>query len=101
MSALDVLSAGAAESVLRSVAERLDVELRGHFGPVGVNRDRLLAGVACDIVVLTDVMIDALIAAGRVVPGTAVALGRVDTALAVVAGAPAKSVMAEAGFSPI
>ena len=88
MSALDVLSAGAAESVLRRVADEQGFALRGHFGPVGINRDRLLAGEACDIVVLTDAMIEGLISSGHVAPGTAVALGRVDTALAVAAGAP-------------
>lgn len=88
MSRLDFLSAGAAESVVRRVADQMGIDVAGHFGPVGGNRDRLVAGEDCDVVILTAPMIEALQEAGQVAAEEGAVLGRVATALAVCQGAP-------------
>jgi molybdate transport system substrate-binding protein len=49
---------------------------------------RVVAGAPADIVILTAALIDELIAAGEVVAGSSVDLGRVGTGVAVRAGAP-------------
>jgi len=98
MTAFDVLAAGAAQGALQCFASVQGVTLRGHFGPVGGNRARLLAGEPCDIVILTGTMIDELMASGHVVAGTRRDLGRVATAIAVMAGTPHPSVSNSEGL---
>lgn len=92
MGALHVLSGGAA----RGLIARLREDFRQHtgrtiearFGAVGVMRDRLLAGEACDVLILTQALIEELVVAGRVLPDSARALGLVRTGVAVKTGEP-------------
>jgi molybdate transport system substrate-binding protein len=85
-----LLSGGAAQGLVREVQDRFLAEsgysLEGSFGAVGAMRDRLLAGEACDVVILTQGLIDQLTADGHVVHGTQAALGAVKTGLAVKTG---------------
>lgn len=91
-----LLCAGAAKGVV----EALQVDFRAAtgaaidatFGAVGAIVERLDEGAPCDAIVLTATMIDALAAAGRVLPGTMAALGRVRTGVAVRDGTPAPAV---------
>jgi molybdate transport system substrate-binding protein len=85
---LRLVSAGAAQGLVAQVAGELGVEVEGSFGAVGAMLDRFEAGEACDVVILTRRQIDALEAAGRVQRESARDLGRVPTAIAVLAGAP-------------
>jgi molybdate transport system substrate-binding protein len=62
--------------------------LAGNFGAVGIMKDRLLAGEACDVIILTEALIAQLTAEGHAVAGSARALGVVKTGIAVKAGAP-------------
>ena len=51
-------------------------------------RDKLLGGEPCDVVILTQALIDALTQQGHVVPGSAMPLGVVKTGVAVKQGDP-------------
>lgn len=80
-----ILSGGAAEGLVGRLAGGLTVQ--GTFGAVGAMRDKLLAGEPCDLLILTQALVDDLQAQGQVRPGSAVPLGRVRTGVAVKAGA--------------
>jgi len=84
---LELLSAGAAKGVVEALepafAAELGVMLHATFGAVGAIREALDRGAACDVVVLTAAMIDALADEGRVRRDTVAALGRVRTGVAV------------------
>lgn len=84
-----VLSAGAAESLVRSLAERLradlGVETSSTFGAVGAMKQRFLAGDACDVLITSAKVMSELVQAGHV-RDRARDLGWVDTGVAVLDG---------------
>jgi molybdate transport system substrate-binding protein len=84
---LYVLSAGAAQGLVAALAPRLladeDVKVRTTFGAVGAIREKLLAGDRCDVLILTESMIDQLTASGHVVANSGAALGHVRTGIGV------------------
>lgn len=90
MPAVRVLSGGAAAAVVREVADRFAAitgcAIEGTFNAVGQMRDELLAGAACDLIILTQPLIAQLVASGHVAAGSERSLGRVSTGLAVRAG---------------
>jgi molybdate transport system substrate-binding protein len=55
-------------------------------------RDQLVSGTACDVVILTQPLIEQLIASGHVVAGSARSLGKVKTGVAVRTGTTHPSV---------
>jgi molybdate transport system substrate-binding protein len=85
-----VLSGGAAQGLVTQLRERFLADtgyaIEGTFGAVGAMRDKFLAGEPCDILILTQALIDQLTAQGHVVSGTATPLGVVKTGVAVKAG---------------
>jgi molybdate transport system substrate-binding protein len=87
---LTVLSAGAAKGLVTEVMPAFfaatGVAVEGTFGAVGAIEQKLAAGEACDVIILTGAMIDALEKDGRVLPHTSALLGRVRTGVAVRAG---------------
>ena len=89
---LQVLSAGAAQGLVASLAEdfRADTGARieGTFGAVGAIRDRILAGEPCDAMILTAQLVATLENSGHVLKATATPLGHVRTGIAVRAGEP-------------
>jgi len=91
--ALRLLSAGAAQGLVDTLAPRLraaaGMEWRGAFMPVGGVRERLLAGETCDVVVSTPAMLEELARYRKVDATTIAKLGRVQTAVAVRADANA------------
>jgi len=93
MVVLNVLSAGAAQSVVQKVIADVraarGIAVEAAFGAVGAMKARALDGnngAPLDVIVLTDVMIDELIASGFVAP-VRFDLGKVGTGVAVRAGA--------------
>ena len=88
--ALHVLSGGAAQGLVGQLQQRMLDEsgfaVEGTFGAVGAMRDRLLAGAPCDLVILTQQLVEQLANDGHVVPGSGVPLGVVRTGLAVKSG---------------
>lgn len=93
---LHLLSGGAAQAlVTRMKGPR---EVHGTFGAVGAMRDKLLAGEACDILILTQALIDQLAADGHVHRDSITPLGVVKTGVAVRAGEPHPDVSSAAGL---
>ena len=98
MTTLNVLSAGAAQAVVQKVIvdfkRDTGTEVAADFGAVGAMKAKALSrnngnngnnGAPPDVLVLTDVMIDELIASGFVAPGR-FDLGKVGTGVAVRSG---------------
>ncbi len=89
---LTILSGGAAHGLVAAMAPQLErsngATIDGTFGAVGAMREKLAAGAPTDLLILTKAMIEALIVAGDIVPGSAVDLGSVATAVAVRKGDP-------------
>lgn len=82
---MNILSAGAARGLLATIAANAGIELNGEFGAVGAIKERLRAGVPCDVIVLTAAMIAELAAAGVVDAASVLPLGRVHTGIALLA----------------
>ena len=89
---MNILSAGAAKGLLRTIATREAIPLEGEFGAVGAMRERLKAGAPCDVIVLTAAMIAELAASGEVDTASVIALGKVHTGIALLKAAPPVSV---------
>ena len=85
-----ILSGGAAQGVVKALQAQFLAEtgagLQATFGAVGIMKEKLLAGAPCDVLILTQALIDELEAAGHVAPGSAAPMGRVKTGVAVKAG---------------
>ncbi len=92
MTQLHILSGGAAFGLVSQLEAQFKVgsgcTLAGTYSAVGVMRDQLLAGAPCDVVILSAALIAQLEASGHVVAGSARALGKVRTGIAVKAGSP-------------
>jgi molybdate transport system substrate-binding protein len=92
MSALKILSGGAAQGLVASLAPRFKamtgLDIEGEFGAVGVMADKLRAGTPADIVVLTAAMTADLAKKTLVACASIKDIGRVETAIAVRAGDP-------------
>jgi molybdate transport system substrate-binding protein len=87
MTPLNLLCAGAAKGLVTSVQERFGADngatLRARFGPVGVMKEALLAGEPCDVMIVTEAMVQSLAADGQLRGETRRPLGRVHTGIAV------------------
>ena len=92
MSSLHIISGGAAQGLVNQLRGVIYNEtgraVEGSFGAVGLMRDQLLAGDPCDVLILTQTLIEELTMAGRVVSGSARPLGVVKTGVAVKSGEP-------------
>src|SRR5689334_13802448 len=89
---LRVLSAGAAKGLLQEVepsfCSTAAVKIQFTFGAVGAVKQKYLAGEPCDVIVLTEVLIDELARQGRVDAGYIRPLGKIRTGFAVRVGEP-------------
>jgi molybdate transport system substrate-binding protein len=96
MSALNILSGGAAQGLVGSLAakfrERTGLEITGEFGAVGAMATKLREGAPADILVLTAALIADLVREGRVDGAFIADVGQVETAVAVRDGDAAISV---------
>lgn len=99
---LQILSGGAAQGLVGQMKDRFQsrtgLGLGGSFGAVGAMRDKLLGGAACDVLILTQALIDELTTQGWVQPGSARPLGAVYTGVAVRAGEAAPDVATAASL---
>lgn len=87
-----VLSAGAVRAIVTELAGAFGRET-GHtvaltFGPVGVVRQKLVAGEPADVVIMTDAAIDQMAGQGLVATGTRTDIARTGMGVGVRAGAP-------------
>ena len=96
MKNINLLSGGAAQGLVTQLENRFETEhqcsIDASFGAVGMMKDSLLAGAACDVVILTQALIDQLGSGGEVVPSSIRALGVVKTGVAVKTGDVAPAV---------
>jgi molybdate transport system substrate-binding protein len=96
MTSLKILSGGAAQGLVASVAPKFKavtgLDIEGEFGAVGAMADKLRAGTQADIVVLTAAMIATLAKENRLVAASIADIGLVETAIAIRAGDPPVSV---------
>jgi molybdate transport system substrate-binding protein len=92
MATLHLLCAGAAQGLVKALQPRFaaetGAELSPRFGAVGAMKEALLAGEPCDVLVLTQALVDGLVAEGRMAAASALPLGRVRTGVAVRSGKP-------------
>ena len=90
MTFIEVLSGGAAQGLVTQLQvpfkKQHQADIAGTFGAVGMMKDSLLAGTPCDVIILTDVLIEQLTGSGHLLPGSARNLGVVKTGVAVKAG---------------
>jgi molybdate transport system substrate-binding protein len=102
MSRLNILSGGAAQGLVGSLAPKfkaqtgLDVE--GEFGAVGAMAEKLRKGTPADVVILTAEIVARLADEKLVVSSSISDVGLVETALAVRAGDPKLSVTDAGGL---
>jgi len=92
MSALNILSGGAAQGLVKSLAPafkaKTGLDIEGEFGAVGVMAGKLREGTPTDIVVLTAALIADLVRENLVTSDSISDVGVVETAMAVGAGDP-------------
>jgi molybdate transport system substrate-binding protein len=90
MSSLKILSGGAAQGLVASVAPKFKavtgLDIEGEFGAVGAMADKLRAGTSADIVILTAAMIATLARENLVAAASVADIGLVETAIAIRAG---------------
>jgi molybdate transport system substrate-binding protein len=90
MTVLNILSGGAAQGLVGSLARRFKAEtgfdIAGEFGAVGAMADKLRKGTATDIVILTAAIVATLAEEKLVVRTSILDIGLVETAIAVRTG---------------
>lgn len=105
MTKLGVLSGGAAQGLVRGLAEafkaQIGFDVEGEFGAVGIMADKLRAGTAADLVILTQAILAKLAEEQLIVPSSIADVGRVETALAVRNGDPMVIVKTEADLREV
>jgi molybdate transport system substrate-binding protein len=92
MNTLNILSGGAAQGLVASLAPTFKAmtgfDIAGEFGAVGAMADKLRGGTRADVVILTAALISKLAAESRVASPSISNIGVVETAIAVRAGDP-------------
>jgi molybdate transport system substrate-binding protein len=92
MSALNILSGGAAQGLVKSLTPafkaRTGLDIEGEFGAVGAMAGKLRSGAPTDIVVLTSALIADLAHENLVTSASIADIGLVETAMAVRSGDP-------------
>ncbi|MFI4903280.1 MAG: molybdate ABC transporter substrate-binding protein [Burkholderiales bacterium] len=100
---LHVLSGGAAKAAVgaleHAIFEATGATIDGTFGAVGAMRERLVAGEACDVAILTEALVADLSASGQLVAGSSAPLGRVRTGIAVRGGEPLPAIADRASLA--
>lgn len=89
---LNLLCAGAAKGLVQALRQpfqdQTGADIAGSFGAVGAMRQALLDGAPCDLLVLTQAMLQTLASEGAVAAASITPLGRVRTGVAVPQGTP-------------
>ena len=105
MTAVTILSGGAAQGLVRGVTEAFKAQtgfgIDGDFGAVGLMADKLRANTPADLVILTQALLARLAAEQLVVPASITDVGRVETALAVRSRDPKVTVRTEADLRDV
>lgn len=87
---VNILSGGAAQGLVQRLQADFEAQhgcrIEGTFGAVGLMKDQLLGGAPCDLLILTQALIQDLAAEGRADASSARAVGVVKTGLALKPG---------------
>lgn len=87
MPTIHLFSGGAAQGLVKALEPDFMREsgggIQGTFGAVGMMKEKLLRGEQCDLVILSQKLVDELAADGHVVPASMRAIGVVHTGIAV------------------
>ena len=87
---LRIISGGAAHGLVSRLQDAFEQQhgcrIEGSYGAVGAQKDKLLAGAPCDLLILTQALIDELSSQGHAVAASARAVGLVQTGVALKAG---------------
>ena len=90
MTALNILSGGAAQGLVGSLTAKFKAQtgfdIEGEFGAVGAMADKLRNGTPADMIILTAAIVAKLAEDNWVVPNSIAEIGLVETAIAVRAG---------------
>lgn len=90
MTALNILSGGAAQGLVASLAPQFKaqtgLDIAGEFGAVGAMAEKMRSGTKVDIIILTAAIVAKLAEEDLVVPASIADIGLVETAVAVRAG---------------
>lgn len=105
MTTLSILSGGAAQGLVRGLSDPFKTQtgfgIDGEFGAVGIMADKLRAGTAADLVILTQALLAKLAEEQLVSPASISDVGRVETALAVRSRDPRVTVKTEADLREV
>ncbi len=99
---LHILSGGAAQGLVRKLepvwVKADGTGIVGSFGAVGAMKDKFMAGAPCDLIILTQALIDDLARKGQVLRETCATLGYVHTGVAVREGEPLPAIKDAGGL---
>lgn len=102
MTDIKIMSAGAVQAIVTALGAEFEREtgarLNLNFNTVGALRERLQAGEAADLVILSASAIEALEKTGLFVPGSRTDLGRTITGVVVKEGAPVPDISTPQAF---
>ena len=102
---LRLLCAGAAKGLVDALSQPFEsanaANLSGRFGAVGAMQEALLAGEPCDLMIVTESMIAALVDKGHLDGATQRSIGRVRTGIAVRAGEPVPDITTAAALKAL
>ena len=102
MSSLNILSGGAAQGLVGSLASAFKAQagfdITGEFGAVGIMADKLRTGTPADLVILTAALVARLAEEKLVIAASIADVGLVETALAVRTGDAEVTVQDAAGL---
>ena len=97
---LHILSGGAAAGLVEPLQAEFEAahhcSLHGTFSAVGAMKEKLLAGAPCDVVILTQALVEGLVDSGHVRAESVRNLGVVKTGLAVKTGTPHPAIQTRA-----
>ena len=98
-----LLSGGAAKGIVTALRARFTAEtgadIGGVFSAVGVMKDRYLAGEPCDVLILTEALIEGMTKQGLLLAGSSAPIGAVRTGVAVPTGFPVPAIASTAAFA--
>jgi molybdate transport system substrate-binding protein len=93
---LHILSGGAAQGLVGRVQPTFEQQhacrIEGTFGAVGLMKEKLIAGDLCDLLILSDALVQGLVAEGRVDPSSVQPIGGVKTGVALKEGRAAVAI---------
>ena len=99
---LHILSGGAAQGLVSRIQPTFEAQhglrLSGTFGAVGLMKEKLIAGDPCDLLILSDALIQGLVKEGRADASSVRPVGGVKTGLALKEAQSAVEVKTEAAL---